>query len=383
MKTMILKILGTVGTLLLLLFYLTAIAQAQYFTPVPNIFVNGQTGDATQANANFSQLVAQGNTAVNTMQTQINGFAVSGVPVGAVMWVSNTVCPTGWLIANGGASVPDLRGVYVRGIDTSALIDPGRTIGSYQADSFVQHSHGSISGLSGITALPQSGSAGSGGVVPAVAGGTNSITASLYQFAGGGYETRPPTVVYLPCYKSTAGGGSTGASYFSASPVNLSAYSTIPPAIPVNKNYSQIVADGNIAFASIQAQITAFSGGGTVPSGAVVPFSATSCPSGWHQSDGTAGTPDMRGRFGIAGTQGGIGGSLVDNIAAHIHQVGPMPTYATGANAGSIHFQGSGGTLHYAPTASSGGGSVGNATNGNVGTETRPKNIALLYCSKS
>lgn len=355
-----------------------------YFDPVPNIFIDTGVGDAPQTNANFTQLVSQGNTAINTMQTQINGFSVSGVPVGAVMWINASVCPSGWVVANGAGAVPDLRGVFVRGLDTGSGQDPGRTLGSYQADSFAQHSHGSIIGLSGITAINSAGNlAGAGGVAPLYAATFTSIGSTSNQISGGGSETRPSTLVYLPCYKAVIGGGSTGTSFFSQSPVNLSAYSTVPPAAPVNKDFAQIVSDGNIAFASIQTQINGFSGGGTVPSNAVVPFYSSLCPAGWHAADGSGGYPDLRGRFVMGGAAGTIGaGPVADNYAAHQHQV-TTGLFGSNDGTGSILFQGSGGSLGYTTSVSFGGGTVGNAVNGNFGTETRPKNIALLYCVKT
>jgi hypothetical protein len=366
----------------LILLFLGQCAKAQYFTPVPNIFTDLTIGDAPQTNANFAQLVAQGNTAINTMQAQINGLGTAGVPVGAVMWINATTCPAGWVTANGAAAVPDLRGVFVRGLDTGSGQDPGRTLGSYQGDSFAQHSHGSIIGLSAITTIPQNGLAGAGSVAPLYALGFSSISSTSNQISGGDYETRPSTIVYRPCYKAVIGGGSTGSSFFSQSPVNLSAYSTVPPAAPVNKNFSQIVSDGNLAFGSIQNQITNFSGGGAVPSNATVPFYSSLCPAGWHAADGTGGYPDLRGRFIQGGAAGTIGaGPVADNYAAHQHQV-TTGLIGTGYGTGSILFQGSGGSLGYTSTPSFGGGTVGNAINGNVGTETRPKNVALLYCVK-
>jgi hypothetical protein len=79
--------------------------------------------------------------------------AVSTLPGAIVMWGGASI-PTGWLECNGqststytnlaaiyGANLPDLRGSFVRGWDNGKGLDPGRELGSYQADAFASHSH--------------------------------------------------------------------------------------------------------------------------------------------------------------------------------------------------------------------------------------------------
>lgn len=96
-------------------------------------------------------------------------FSVGATPLptqpGAMlMWPTSTP-PTGWLERNGAALstttyaalfavigytfggsggtfwLPDDRGVFERGWDHSRGLDPGRTFGSYQVDSFASHFH--------------------------------------------------------------------------------------------------------------------------------------------------------------------------------------------------------------------------------------------------
>ena len=70
---------------------------------------------------------------------QIAGFlpmtiAGSGadLPVGSIMAFNLSACPTGWVIADGSSGAPDLRGEFIRGLDSGRGVDTGRVIGSAQ-----------------------------------------------------------------------------------------------------------------------------------------------------------------------------------------------------------------------------------------------------------
>ena len=91
-----------------------------------------------------------------------NGF----VPTGAVFYFVSTSVPNGYLKCNGdtipngsgtvqgvtadfstlyalvGATLPDLRGEFIRGLDDGRGVDSGRTLGSTQTDQNKQHNHG-------------------------------------------------------------------------------------------------------------------------------------------------------------------------------------------------------------------------------------------------
>lgn len=88
-------------------------------------------------------------------------------PVSEIAYFARSTAPAGWLKANGGAisrtayaelyaligtsfgagdgfntfNLPDLRGEFVRGLDDSRGVDPGRVLGSPQAQQLLLHSH--------------------------------------------------------------------------------------------------------------------------------------------------------------------------------------------------------------------------------------------------
>jgi hypothetical protein len=68
-------------------------------------------------------------------------FAIAA-PEGAVMAFYLPDCPDGWTLADGTLGTPDLRGRFIRGLDSRAEADGGndpdgpRAMGSFQADAF-------------------------------------------------------------------------------------------------------------------------------------------------------------------------------------------------------------------------------------------------------
>lgn len=145
--------------------------------------------------------------------SQLTGIA--NTPVGMVDWFATETAPTGYLKCNGaqisrtvyealwntvgdryGAgngtttfTLPDLRGVFIRGWDDSRGFDPARAFGSYQADELKAHSHN-------IRA-----SGGSSGPQNAISIDANNGVRSGYIYDTGGPETRPKNVALLPCIK--------------------------------------------------------------------------------------------------------------------------------------------------------------------------------------
>jgi len=58
------------------------------------------------------------------------------LPVGAVMAFNSTTCPAWWAIADG-VNGPDLRGEFIRGLDSGRGVDGGRILGDWQAPTLV------------------------------------------------------------------------------------------------------------------------------------------------------------------------------------------------------------------------------------------------------
>ena len=53
-------------------------------------------------------------------------------PTGMIAYFTSSSCPAGWIAANGISGTIDLRGEFIRGLDSGRGIDAGRTLGSFQ-----------------------------------------------------------------------------------------------------------------------------------------------------------------------------------------------------------------------------------------------------------
>jgi hypothetical protein len=146
---------------------------------------------------------------------------------------------------------------------------------------------------------------------------------------------------------------------------------------------------GSAPSGSIPASALAASG----ISGEVRAFNLTSCPGGWILADGASGSPDLRGTV-VRGLDSGRGldpGRALatfqaDSFASHAHGVSD-PGHHHGEILASLNtsaiFVGS-----IAPVSPAFSGNSGSTTDANTGisiqntggSETRGKNVALLYC---
>jgi phage-related tail fiber protein len=136
-------------------------------------------------------------------------------PAGNVAFSARSTPPTGWLAANGAAvsrtvyaslfaaigttygvgdgsatfNLPDLRGEFIRGLDSGRGVDVGRLLGSAQADSLKSHTHA-------IGAGPYT-------THGFIAGGGDGFSTSFTSTTGatGGSETRPRNVALLAIIK--------------------------------------------------------------------------------------------------------------------------------------------------------------------------------------
>jgi microcystin-dependent protein len=155
------------------------------------------------------------------------------------------------------------------------------------------------------------------------------------------------------------------------------------------------VADGAITQAKLNSSVV------LVPAGAVMPFAMNSAPAGWLAADGTnvsrttyaalfsaIGTtygvgdgsttfalPDLRGYFvrgsgtnGDGAAAGTFGQKQADDLKSHTHTYDDTGVSQTGLTGG--------------PTPFANTSTTKRTTDATGGTETRPKNIAMLYCIK-
>ena len=146
-------------------------------------------------------------------------------PAGAVLHFAMAVAPSGWKVCNGAAvsrvtyaalfsalgtlygagdgsttfNLPDLRGEFIRGVDSGRGVDAGRVLGGSQGDLFKSHGHGFNGAAAVVTNMyPAKG----GWSAPPDGDGTMNMNGVLA--STGGNETRPRNVALLPCI-STGG----------------------------------------------------------------------------------------------------------------------------------------------------------------------------------
>ncbi len=55
-----------------------------------------------------------------------------GAPIWTIAAFNSATCPAGWSPANGTSGTPDLRGEFIRGLDSGRGIDSGRVLGTWQ-----------------------------------------------------------------------------------------------------------------------------------------------------------------------------------------------------------------------------------------------------------
>jgi phage-related tail fiber protein len=169
----------------------------------------------------------------------INGVTElnNAIPPGSVIHVCTTSAPAGWLKANGAAisrtayanlfaaigttfgtgdgsttfTLPDLRGLFVRGWQDGAGYDAGRVFGSYQDHLFASHGHGvndpghnhEIVAQTGPGGVNYNGNYAAG--LEAIAGPvqwwSSAAGTGISIQNNGGTETRPRNIALLACIK--------------------------------------------------------------------------------------------------------------------------------------------------------------------------------------
>ena len=118
--------------------YTNAVAYTD--TEVASTYANAVAYTDTQAASTYANAVAYTDAKV-----------AAAVPSGAINAFNLSSCPSGWLAADGGGGRPDLRGMFLRGLNnfgtgtrSDGRQDPdggSRSVGSYQADQMQSHKH--------------------------------------------------------------------------------------------------------------------------------------------------------------------------------------------------------------------------------------------------
>ena len=131
------------------------------FAQVPHTFDSGAVAKASEVNENFQFLMSK----VDSLQTRITSLETAELPIGTVIgtmtpmdtvneiWVlaDGRTATTEYFQATGNSNIPDLRGMFLRGLNEGRVDgkedpDPDfegnvRVAGSYQADELKSHAH--------------------------------------------------------------------------------------------------------------------------------------------------------------------------------------------------------------------------------------------------
>lgn len=311
----------------------------------------------------------------------------SALPVGAVVAFPKTAVPPGFLEIDGSvksiATYPDLfaylgtafntggegagnfrlpesRGEFLRGWDHGRGVDAGRAIGSYQTDDLKAHTHKYGNTHNATYGLSSTG----------VIGLNPSMSINYDTSSVGGTETRPRNLSVMWCIKAWNA--------------------------PVNQ--------GEIDVAELVKEVQKLKA--AVPVGALVPFPLGTVPPGYLEADnsllvdsvypelaayldkkynlagdpvGSTRLPETRGEF-LRGWDHGrgidvgrsIGSVQAQSIQKHDHAMW------SGGNYASVNPTGGGAAAAWVS------GATTDMRTGNTGTdETRPRNLAVMWCIKA
>lgn len=351
-------------------------------------------GDSFEILAFKSFKVADGYTKA---EVQALMKTASGLPVGSMLPVPTGIVPIGYMELDGSVKsiatypdlaaclgtafnkgnegagnfrLPDSRGEFLRGWDHNRGVDAARGIGTYQADEFKSHNHpptGNVGQTSFMTnTYPSSVGLGGSGA---------GYTATQYAMATtgdrGGIETRPRNLAVMWCIKAWNA--------------------------PVNQ--------GQIDVAALAAELEKMKS--AVPVGALMPFPAGVVPPGYLEADnslfldtlypelaaylskkfnvagdaaGYTRLPETRGEFlrgwdhGRGVDAGRVVGSWQDHaFQNHLHALRQTVTTASPTGTG----------LAVVISGSGTGANSDVPMTGNVGNETRPRNLAVMWCIKA
>jgi hypothetical protein len=185
---------------------------ALFANSIPNSFQSGDLVSASQLNDNFTSLLAAvtGAVPVGSVRAALldeTAFAsAAGDPstfdASTSKWAladGRTVTGSSYASLSGNTTLPDMRGVFLRGLNVGRSTATGdsdggaRTAGDYQGDQFAQHNHNTGAFRYLVQRNPGSGTTGA----PTDSFGPNEpdiLNTGELLAAGSGTETRPRNV---------------------------------------------------------------------------------------------------------------------------------------------------------------------------------------------
>ena len=182
---------------------------ALFANSIPNSFQSGDLVSASRLNANFTSLLAAVTSAVPVGSVRASlldetAFAsAAGDPstfdATTSKWAladGRNVSGSGYASVSGNVNIPDLRGLFLRGLNVGRSIATGdsdgaaRNAGDYQGDQFASHNHNTGNFRYLVQRNPGSGTTGA----PTDSFGPNEpdiLNTGALVAAGSGTETRP------------------------------------------------------------------------------------------------------------------------------------------------------------------------------------------------
>ncbi|UHC80090.1 phage tail protein [Pseudomonas sp. NIBR-H-19] len=267
----------------------------------------------------------------------------------------------------GNFRLPEARGEFLRGWDHGRGIDAGRGLGSWQADDNKSHAH---------TVTRMQAFANASGSNPSAVVVDNGNTAVMSNFSAGfnssgGLEARPRNIAVMWCIKAWN------------APVNQGTIDVAALAKEVERLKSAVPVGAVLAFPTGIVAPGYLELDGSVQSIATYPDLAADLGTKFNKGDEGVGNfrlPESRGEF-LRGWDHGRGvdagrtvGSWQNHqFQSHLHALRHTVTTATGSGSGLA-------------VVISGAGTGANSDvpiTGNVGTETRPRNLAVMWCIKA
>ncbi|MGN4047508.1 phage tail-collar fiber domain-containing protein [Pseudomonas sp. SM4] len=276
----------------------------------------------------------------------------------------------------GNFRLPEARGEFLRGWDHGRGVDANRASGSYQADSLKAHFHSLPTGSGGGQAVDPNGENPTVVLKDTAADwilrteGDNaelSIGRVRTYNSGAATETRPRNIAVMWCIKAWN------------APVNQGSIDVAALAKEVERLKSAVPVGAVLAFPTGIVAPGYLELDGSVQSIATYPDLAAYLGTTYNKGNEGAGNfrlPESRGEF-LRGWDHGrgadvgraVGSYQADELKTHTHQISaPTSIAASGGSTGVI--LAAGGTLNWSTTNTG-------------GLETRPRNLAVMWCIKA